>query len=643
MKPHLNLALILGLLILLGCEKPKPESQRPPEIPMEEFFKNPESYRFRLSPDGTSLSFLTTYNKRLNIHVKDLATGDTIRVTSDTARDIRMYAWANNNQLIYFQDTGGDENFQLFAADKTGDNVTALTNFEGVRTQLIDDLPDLPQEIIIEMNKENPQVFDPYRINIVTGELTKLAANPGDITEWFTDHEGKLRLAIKTDGVNQTFLYRPTEEDEFEEIMSITFKDTFAPMFFTFDNKNLYALSNLGRNTTAVVEFDLETKTEKALLYENPDYDVTDLSYSRKRKVLSNAMFEADRVGYYFFDDQTKKMYEAINNGIEGDLDIYVLASTKAEDKFMFVTESDRTGTIYYTYDMADEQIELVANTRPWINPENMASVKPIQYQSRDGLTINGYLTLPTGIEPKNLPVVVHPHGGPWARDSWGYNPELQFLANRGYAVLQMNFRGSTGYGKEFWMKSFKQWGRTMQNDITDGTKYLIDQGIADPERIAIYGGSYGGYATLAGVTLTPDLYAAGIDYVGVSNMFTFMNTIPPYWEPFRDMFYEMVGDPTDAQDSVMLREVSPVFLADSIKVPMLIAQGAKDPRVNIAESDQIVEALKDNMVEVDYIVKENEGHGFSNEENRFEFYQAMETFLDKHIGEKMEIDKSEM
>jgi dipeptidyl aminopeptidase/acylaminoacyl peptidase len=256
--------------------------------------------------------------------------------------------------------------------------------------------------------------------------------------------------------------------------------------------------------------------------------------------------------------------------------------------------------------------------------------MKPITYQSRDGLTINGYLTLPRGLKVKNLPVVVNPHGGPWYRNSWGYNSEVQFLANRGFAVLQMNFRGSTGYGRKFWEASFKQFGKAMQDDITDGVKWLIKQGIADPKRVAIYGGSYGGYATLAGITFTPDLYACAVDYVGISNLFTFMKTIPPYWKPTVDMFYEMIGNPE--KDKELLESASPVFHADKIKAPLFVAQGANDPRVNINESNQIVEALKKRGVPVEYMVKENEGHGFRNEENRFDFYEAMEKFLTKYL-----------
>jgi dipeptidyl aminopeptidase/acylaminoacyl peptidase len=292
---------------------------------------------------------------------------------------------------------------------------------------------------------------------------------------------------------------------------------------------------------------------------------------------------------------------------------------------------SDRSLGTSYFYDITNDELTKIIERAPWINEDDMSEMKPISYKSKDGIVIHGYLTLPKGLDAKNLPVVINPHGGPWARDFWGFNPEVQFLANRGYAVLQMNFRGSTGYGRKFWESSFKQWGRTMQQDISDGVNWLVSEGIADPKRVAIYGASYGGYATLAGLTFTPELYACGVDYVGVSNMFTFMGTIPPYWKPYLEMFHEMVGNPHS--DSISLREVSPVFYVDKIRAPLFIAQGANDPRVNKAESDQVVEALKKRGVQVEYMVKDNEGHGFANEENQFDFYGSMEHFLAKHIG----------
>src|SRR5262249_745354 len=299
---------------------------------------------------------------------------------------------------------------------------------------------------------------------------------------------------------------------------------------------------------------------------------------------------------------------------------------------YVVSASNDRSMRTEYLYDATTQELTKLADLAPWLDEQELVRMLPITYRARDGLMINGYLTLPHG-GGKNLPLVVNPHGGPWARDAWGYNPEVQFLASRGYAVLQMNFRGSTGYGRKFWEMSFKQWGKAMQDDITDGVRHLIQEGVADPKRVAIYGGSYGGYPTLAGLTLPPERYACGIHYGGVSHPFTLLGTIPPYWKPFLDMWHEMVGDPE--RDKTLLEQASPVFHADQIRVPLLIAQGAKDPRVNVAESDQMVAALKQRGVAVEYILKDNEGHGFHNEENRFEFYEAMERFLAKHLRGK--------
>ena len=307
----------------------------------------------------------------------------------------------------------------------------------------------------------------------------------------------------------------------------------------------------------------------------------------------------------------------------------------KNEDKVLLHAGSDRTQGSYYFYDTVTGEFRKLADLSPWLPEEKMAPMTPVQYIARDGLTIHGYLTLPAGSDGKNLPVVINPHGGPWARDTWGFDGEVQFLANRGLAVLQMNFRGSTGYGRAFWEAGFKQWGRAMQDDISDGVKWLIEQGIADPERIGIYGGSYGGYAVLAGLAFTPDLYACGVDYVGVSNLFTLLETIPPYWELGRQMMYEQIGHPEKEKE--LLKAASPVFHADRIRAPLFVAQGANDPRVKKAESDQIVEAMRKRGVDVEYMVKDNEGHGFLNEENRFDFYRAMERFHAKHLGSMAE------
>jgi dipeptidyl aminopeptidase/acylaminoacyl peptidase len=628
--PSFKTVKAIHLMILSMIFNMSVMAQKPEIIPLEDFFKNPERTSYNISPDGKYISFMAPYESRMNIFVQKIGSEKVTRLTSETKRDIAGYYWANNTRILYINDNGGDENFALFGVDVNGKNEKCLTCFENVRTQIIDDLEDQPDFVIIGLNKREPMVFDPYRLNINTGEMVMLAENPGNIQGWMTDHDGKLRVAMAiVDGVNTQLLFRDNEEEEFRPILTTSFKESMSPQFFTFDNKKLYATSNLNRDKSAAVVFDPVTATETEMLYENDSYDVSSISYSRKRKVITSANYTSWKRERNFFDETSKKLFERLESELKG-YEISISASDKAEENFIVRTYSDRSLGAYYFYDLKKDKLTKIQEVSPWIDENQMAEIKPIQYRSRDGLIIHGYLTLPKGVEPKNLPVVINPHGGPWARDNWGFNPEVQFLANRGFAVLQMNFRGSTGYGKAFWEASFKQWGLTMQNDITDGVYWLIEQGIADKDNIAIYGASYGGYATLQGMVVTPTLYAAGVDYVGVSNLFTFMQTIPPYWKPLLDMMYEMVGNPET--DKAQFEATSPAMNAHRIMAPLFVAQGAKDPRVNIAESDQIVEAMRKRGVEVEYMVKDNEGHGFRNEENRFDFYRAMEKFLAKHL-----------
>ncbi len=603
------------------------------QIPLEDFFKNPEKTSFQISPDGKYFSYTAPYEDRMNVFVQKIGSKKATRLTSETDRSIAGYFWANNNRILYLKDDGGDENFALYGVDRTGKNQKCLTCFENVRTQILDDLEDIPDEVIIGLNKRNAQVFDPYRLNIKTGEMTMLAENPGNIQGWMTDHEGRLRAAFAiVDGVNVQIQYRDNEDEEFRPVLTTSFKDEISPAFFDFENKHVYATSNLGRDKSAVVLFDIANGKELEVLYENDEYDVSGVHYSRKRKVVTSASYTSWKRERHFFDEQTKKLFARIEQDL-GDYEIAITGANKNEDMYIIRTYSDRSLGSYYLYNVTEDKIEKIHEVSPWIDENVMGKQFPVKYEARDGLVINGYLTLPLGLTPetaKDLPVVINVHGGPWARDSWGFNPEVQFLANRGYAVLQMNFRGSTGYGRAFWEASFKQWGLSMQNDITDGVYWLINEGIADKDKVAIYGGSYGGYATLQGIVVTPTLYAAAVDYVGVSNLFTFLKTIPPYWKPLLDMMYEMVGNPED--NKVQFEATSPALNADKIMTPLFVAQGANDPRVNIDESDQIVKALEDRGIEVEYMVKDDEGHGFHNEENRFDFYRAMEAFLSKHI-----------
>lgn len=603
-------------------------------IKVEDFFKNPQRTAYRISPSGEYLSYLGPYQTRLNVFVQKIDSADApVRITNQTGRDIVSYFWANDNALVYLQDKGGDENHHIYIAQRDGSGEKDLTPFDGVKATIIDDLEDFEHEMIVGLNKRNPQLFEPYHLDLRTGELKLLAENTdvmNPVTGWVADHNGKIRAATQvTGGVNTSLLYRPAENDSFRTIVTTNFRENLNPLFFTFDNKNIYALSNIGRDKDAVIKYDIANGKEMEVIYENPDYDASMLHYSHKRKAITAASYVSWKREYKFLDKETERIYTRLNRDL-GKYEAVITSRNKNEDKFIVRTYSDRSLGSFYLYDLKKDELTKLADVQPELREEDMAEMKPIQYKTRDGLTIHGYLTLPKGAEPKNLPVVVNPHGGPWHRDVWAFNPEIQLLANRGCAVFQMNFRGSTGYGRKFWEASFKQWGQKMQDDITDGVRWLISEGIADPQRIAIYGGSYGGYATLAGVTFTPELYSCAVDYVGVSNLFTFLKTIPPYWKPYLDMMYEMVGHPET--DSAMMAAASPVFHVDNIRVPLFIVQGAKDPRVNKDEADQMVKALREKGINVPYLVKENEGHGFLNEENRFEFYKAMSGFFRKNL-----------
>ena len=601
-------------------------------IPLEDFFKNPEITQVRISPNGKYLAYLKPFQKRLNIHIKPVDGKEPERrLTNQIDRDIAAFFWKEDDTLLFLRDFGGDENFHFFRISAQGEGEKDLTPYEDTKVQLISSLENISEDhIIIGTNQRDKKVFDAYRLNVKTGETEKIAENPGYFIDWLVDHQGKLRVATATDGANTTLYYREEEQKEFEKIFTKDFKDTMSPGFFTFDDKNIYVFSNLDQDTTAIEIFDPRQKKIISTLFKHPEVDIRGLNYSKKRKVLTSARYTTWKNQIHFFDLETEQIFKDIKSQISEE-EITIGSKNRDEDLWVLRTYSDRNPGAYYLYDTKNKNLQKIAEEKPWINVEDMAEMQPISYKARDGLLIHGYLTLPKNyVEGKKCPVIVHPHGGPWARDIWCYNPIVQFLTNRGYAVLQMNFRGSTGYGKKFWTAGFKQWGRKMQDDVTDGVQYLIEKGIVDKDKVGIYGGSYGGYVVLAGLCFTPDLYACGVDYVGVSNMFTTLANIPPYWEPYREMMYEMDGHPE--KDKEFLKSISPVFHADKIKAPLFVAQGAKDPRVKKAESDQIVEALKKRGVDVLYMVKENEGHGFRNEENKMEFYSAMEKFFAEYL-----------
>lgn len=599
----------------------------------KDFFRNPEKTDFRLSPDGRFYSYLGPYNHRMNLFVRAIGDTASTRLTSED-RDIAAYFWAGNDRLVYTRDLAGDENYRLYSIGPEGGDPVDLTPYDSVRISLIDELPAFPDHIIIGMNREDRSLFEPYRLNVHDGSVVKLADNKdpdGPVTQWIADWNGELRVAVQVvEGVHRRILYRDDAASGFRPVMTVRFGDSFKPIAFDFSEPSMiYAASNLGRDKEALVRYDLATGRELEELFAHAEVDVNSLRFSEARQVVTHANYTTDRKRRHFFDGRTRQIYGYLERAFPG-MEVNLVSADLEERKFLVRTSSDRTQGAYHFFDTADSSLVKLVELSPWLNPDDMAEMKAVTYRSRDGLVIHGYLTLPPDAPANNLPAVIIPHGGPWSRDTWGYDPEVQLLASRGYAVFQMNFRGSTGYGRAFWQASFREWGRKMQDDITDGVNWLVDQGIADPSRLAIYGSSFGGYAALAGLAFTPDLYACGVNYVGISNLHTFLNTIPPYWKPYCEMMYAMIGHPE--RDSALLAQASPVNFADSIRRPLLVVQGANNPRVSLNESDQIVAALRSRGIDVPYLVKTDEGHGFKNEENRLEFYDVLLGFLAQHL-----------
>ena len=626
------------LSVLNSCQSNKQEEKEIPAplIDVKTFFKNPNKSSLRISPDGNYFSYKSDYKGKMNIFVQKTTDTIGIRVTNDTLRSIGSYFW-KGDRIVYPQDVGGDENFQLFSVKADGSDLKALTPFPGIHTNVIDVLTEIigkEKDLIVGINKRIRECDDPYLLNIETGATTLLYNNKENFDTWVTDNTGAIRLASKPDGVNISWSYRNNEKEILSPLVTVSFEDQFTVGSFDKDNKNIYVLSNIGRDKVTLVEYDPSAKKEVKEIYSNKDYDLGSIFYDKKKKTLVSVSWTGEKLEKYFFDKEWADIYQRLDQKFEGYTN-NIYSYDDARTKAIVGIYNDRMPGRSYVYDFKTKEIEEATNPASWIIEKQMSHTKPISYSARDGLVIHGYLTLPIGIEPKNLPVVIHPHGGPWSRDEWGYDPEVQFLANRGYAVLQMNYRGGTGYGKKFYEAGFKQWGKKMQDDITDGVEWLKKEGIADSTRIAIYGGSYGGDAALFGVTLTPDLYAAGVADVAATNMFSFIRTLAPEWGPYIKQFYEMVGDPNNPKDSLMLAEISPLFHVDKIKAPLFISCGANDPRVNRTESDQMVTALKKRGVYVEYMVKDDEGHGFNNQDNRFDFYGVMEKFLDKYLKNK--------
>ena len=613
----------------------QPATQLPPLIPREILFGNPERARPQLSPDGQYLSYIAPDEKNiLQVWLRTVGQQDDRKITDDQKRGIRMYFWTYSpQQLIYLQDSDGDENFHLYLVNIQSNIVRDLTPFQGVKAQVVDLDPNFPNEVLVALNLNDRQKFDVYRINLTNGAVEFDTENPGNIVSWTADNEFKVRAAsAATPDGGSDLVYRETLDASWDTLRHWGPDDEGGAIGFSKDNKTLYLIASHEANTQRLIALDLATRQE-TVMAEDKQYDVGGVVAHPTTHVIQAVSFYKDKLEWQILDESIAADFEAISQVRDGEFGIG--SRTLADDTWLVAYTTDDGPVYYYTYDRQSKSSTLLFSNKPELEALQLAPMQPISYPSRDGLTIHGYLTTPVGIPAQNLSAVLLVHGGPWVRDTWGYDPEAQWLANRGYAVLQVNYRGSTGYGKDFLNAANREWAAKMHDDLLDAVNWLVDQGIADPKKVAIMGGSYGGYATLVGLTFTPDVFAAGVDIVGPSNLVTLLKSIPPYWAPLLANMYHRIGNLETEEE--FLKSRSPLFFVDRIQKPLLIGQGANDPRVKQAESEQIVEAMKKADKPVEYVLYTDEGHGFARPENRLHFYAIAEEFLSKYLGGRFE------
>ena len=572
--------------------------------------------------------------------VKTIGKDDDVCVTHDHTRGISSYLWTrDSSRILYMQDEGGNENFHVFAADlaKPDEPSTDLTPFADVRAIPIELPRRDPTKLLLTLNRRDPQLMDVHRLDLATGELELVAENPGNIGSWVTDFEGRVLAAVaQTADGDDEVLVRRSESDPFRSLRVFANEDEGNVHGFITDGSKLYVATAEGNEFIRLVTLDVATG-ELDVIDEDAESDLAGAVVSDRTGELLAAVYQRDRSVWHFFNADFERAFNqaaVLHSG-----DIANVSMDDTETKWVVVFNDDRDPGATYAFDTTTRTSEFLFKPRPKLVADELAPMQPAQVATRDGLTLHNYLTLPVGIAPTNLPMVLLVHGGPWARDVWGYQPEVQFLANRGYAVLQVNYRGSTGYGKSFTHAAEHEFSGKMHDDLIDSVDWAVKEGYADRDRVAIYGGSYGGYATLVGITFTPDVFAAAIDYVGPSSLVTLIRSFPAYWKPFlQGSWFRYCGDPGTEEEpnreiEAQLLERSPISYADRIKTPLMVVQGANDPRVTKIESDNLVEALRDRGVNVEYMVKDDEGHGFANPENRLDLYRAMERFFAQHLG----------
>ncbi|MGD9587742.1 MAG: alpha/beta fold hydrolase [Pyrinomonadaceae bacterium] len=634
-----------GFFVLLLAGSLPAAAQLPPLIDREVFFDNPEYAGSQISPDGKFISFIKPLDGTMNVWVKGINEPFSAArpMTNDQKRPVRSYFWSRDGKYILFvQDNGGDENFNVYAVNPTekpaaGSKVPAARNLseaKGVRA-IIQHVPESdPDAIYVGLNERDKAWHDLYKVKISTGERTLISENRDRYQGMIFDHTDKLRLAVRSAQNGDTELLRIEPDGKATKIYDCNAFEDCGPIAFHKDNKRVYIQTNKGDlDLIELALLDVASgKVEKVESDPMGKVDLVGANFSDVSKELISTVYYDDKPRIYWKDKKFEGYYNDIKKRL-GDREIDLQSATADETKFIVVSSSDVDPGTVWVYDTKGKNLSTLYQVREGLDRKALSPMTSIRYKSSDGLEIQAYLTLPKGLPAKNLPLVVNPHGGPWGRNTWGYNTYAQFLANRGYAVLQPNFRASTGFGKRFLNAGNNEWGEKMQDDITWGIKYLIDQGTVDPKRVGIMGGSYGGYAALAGVAFTPDVYAASVAIVPPSNLQTLLDSIPPYWEAIRETFYKRMGDPRTPEGLAQMKRQSPLTAADKIRTPLMVVQGANDPRVKQRESDQIVVALRDRKYPVEYILAPDEGHGFARPVNNMAMIAAAEKFLAKHLG----------
>jgi dipeptidyl aminopeptidase/acylaminoacyl peptidase len=607
-----------------------------PLIPRDVLFGNPERVSPALSPDGRRLGFIAPVNGVLNVWVGPAdAPGDARPVTNDRGRGIRVFAFCHDDRtLLFLQDTDGDEDWRLYALDlDAGDGPRLVTPGEGVHAVLLGHNRWNPTTVLVGLNADNPQLHDVYSLDLASGSLDKVESNPG-FAGWIVDSDLQIRggVAMTEDGGAVVQLRQP--DGSYSPWLMVAPEDvsTTDVLGYTRDGSALLMLSSVDANTARLVRLDLGSGSE-SVLAEDPVYDVSGVVRHPETLEPQSVVFAKERDEWWHLDQEFGQEVDALRSRLRGDVGI---SRSVRDDRRWLVTDMPSDGAVrYHVLDRDTGELTFLFSHKPALDDYDLAPMEPFSYPARDGLEIHGYVTFPPGEDHRDLPAVLNVHGGPWARDDWGYDPEAQWMANRGYVCVQVNFRGSTGYGKSFGNAGDKQWGRAMHTDLLDAVDHVVDRGWVDRSRVAIYGGSYGGYAALAGAAFTPDVFRCAVDIVGPSNLLTLLASVPEYWKPQIAFMHTKVGDPETETD--MLWERSPLSRVDDIRIPVLVAQGRNDPRVKVAEAEQIVGALQDKGIDHEYLLFEDEGHGLARPENRERFYAAAERFLAAHLGGRSE------